>query len=70
LKPCLPPTRELPLCAQPFKNKTSWDGTLIGRDDAHVTINLKGRAQKIPLDVIAGVSLPAPSHEPGDPIAT
>ena len=55
---------------EPYKNKSSWEGTLIGRDAESVSINLKGRAQKIPLALVAEVSLPGAKCEPGDPMAT
>ena len=58
------------VCTEPFKNKESWEGTLVGRDEKSVTINLKGRPQKIPVELVAEVRLPEAAHEPGDPLAT
>ena len=55
---------------EPFKKKTQWEGTLIGRDDAHVSINLKGRPQKIPRELVQDVSMPEAKTEPGDMLAT
>ena len=43
---------------EPFKSKTTFQGTLVGRDDEAVSINLKGRLQRI-LGVISQVCLPA-----------
>ena len=54
--------------SEPFKNKTAWEGTLVGRDEKELTINLKGRLQKIPTELIAEVRLPDASYEPGDPL--
>ena len=55
---------------EPYKKRTEWEGTLVGRDEEHVTINLKGRPQKIPTALVASVRLPEASTEPGDPLAT
>ena len=49
-----------------FKKKTSWEGTLVGRDDESLTINLKGRAQKIPIGIVAEVRMPSAKTEQGD----
>ena len=51
---------------EPFKSKTTFQGTLVGRDDEAVSINLKGRLQRIPLGVISQVCLPAAKREAGD----
>ena len=52
---------------EPFKKKSEWAGTLVGRDAEFVTINLKGRSMKIPAALVAEVRLPEAAHEPGDP---
>ena len=51
---------------EPFKSKTTWEGTLNVRTDDHVAINLKGRLQKIPLELVDTVSLPTAKREKGD----
>jgi ribosome maturation factor RimP len=51
---------------EPFKSKTTWEGTLNGRTDEHVAINLKGRLQKIPLSLVDTISLPNAKREKGD----
>ena len=56
--------------SEPFKSKTKWEGTLIGRDDKHVIINLKGRAQKIPRELVSEVRMPDAKREAGDTMAT
>lgn len=56
--------------SEPFKSKTSWEGTLVGRDGKHVTINLKGRQQKIPIDLVSEVRMPDAKREAGDMLAT
>ena len=50
-----------------FKKKTKFEGTLIGRDAEFVTINLKGRLQKIPIELVEAVRLPTAQTEAGDP---
>ena len=50
-----------------FKKKKRFDGTLVGRDAEAVTINLKGRLQKIPLELVEAVQLPNAQTEAGDP---
>jgi len=50
---------------EPFKSKTRWEGTLVGRDEEVVTVNLKGRLQKIPRAIVDEVRLPEPKTEPG-----
>ena len=52
---------------EPFKGKTRWEGTLVGRDDEFVTVNLKGRLQKLPRALVGEVCLPASKTEAGDP---
>jgi len=52
---------------EPFKGKTKWEGTLMGRDDESVSINLKGRTQKIPRGIVEEVRLPSSKAEAGDP---
>ena len=53
-----------------FKKKTKFEGTLVGRDDEVLTINLKGRAQKLPRSIVAEVRMPDAKTEPGDMLAT
>ena len=53
-----------------YKKKTVWEGTLVGRDDEFVSLNLKGRPVKIPTELVAHVRLPEAKTEPGDPLAT
>ena len=50
-----------------FKKKTMFEGTLVGRDAEFVTINLKGRLQKIPIELVEAVRLPTAQTEAGDP---
>ena len=50
-----------------FKKKTKFEGTLVGRDAEFVTINLKGRLQKIPIELVEAVRLPTAQTEAGDP---
>lgn len=50
-----------------WKKKTRFEGTLMGRDDEHVIINLKGRVTKIPRELVTSVSLPKAQTEAGDP---
>lgn len=52
--------------SEPLKGKTSWDGTLLGRDDEAVTLNLKGALKKLPRALVASVALPPAKFEPGD----
>lgn len=54
---------------EPFKKKTQWEGTLIGRDAEFVSVNLKGRVQKIPIELVEEVRLPDPQRENGDSMA-
>ena len=39
------------------KGKQVWQGSLIGRDEAKVTLNLKGRPVKIPREIVETVRL-------------
>ena len=50
-----------------FKKKSEWDGTLVGRDAEHVSINVKGRPVKIPAELVSEVRLPDARSEAGDP---
>ena len=50
-----------------FKKKTKFKGTLVGRAAEFVTINLKGRLQKIPIELVEAVRLPTAQTEAGDP---
>jgi ribosome maturation factor RimP len=43
--------------SEPHKNKQVWQGSLIGRDDEKLTLNLKGRSVKIPRDLVQSVQL-------------
>ena len=52
-----------------YKKKPNWEGTLVGRDAEHVSINLKGRPVKIPLELVEEVRLPGAKTEAGDPLA-
>ena len=51
---------------EPFKSKTRWEGTLVGRDEEFLSLNLKGRSQRIPIGIIDEVCLPAAKREAGD----
>lgn len=42
---------------EPYKNKQIWQGSLIGRDDDKLTLNLKGRPIKIPRELVQSVQL-------------
>ena len=42
---------------------------VVGRDAEHVSINLKGRPVKIPLELVEEVRLPGAKTEAGDPLA-
>ena len=53
--------------SEPFKKKTVFEGTLAGRDDEFVILNLKGRLVKIPRDIVTEVRLPDAKREAGDP---
>lgn len=53
--------------SEEWKKKTCFEGTLMGRDDEHVTINLKGRVTNIPREMVKSVSLPKAQSEAGDP---
>ena len=50
-----------------LSKKTKFEGTLVGRDAEFVTINLKGRLQKIPIELVEAVRLPTAQTEAGDP---
>lgn len=49
-----------------FKKKTSFAGSLLGRDDEDVLLNLKGRTIKIPRPIVESVRLPNAKSEAGD----
>ena len=53
--------------SEEYKKKTTFSGTLVGRDDEHVTINLKGRVTKIPRELVLSVVLPKAETEARDP---
>ena len=55
--------------SEPFKSKTEWEGTLVSRDAENIVINLKGRQQKIPKEIVLEVRLPSSKTEAGDPYA-
>ena len=44
---------------EPHKNKQVWHGSLIGRDDDKVSLNLKGRPVKLPRSLVHSVQLTA-----------
>ena len=52
--------------SEEYKKKTSFEGNVIGRDDTHVILSLKGRLIKIPRSIIASVKLPKSKHESTD----
>ena len=52
--------------SEPFKNKSEWEGTLVGRDDEFLSLNLKGRPVKIPIGIVVEVALPSAKRESGD----
>lgn len=43
--------------SEPHKSKQVWQGSLIGRDDDKLTLNLKGRPIKIPRELVQSVQL-------------
>ena len=43
--------------SEPHKNKQGWKGSLVGRDDEKVSLNLKGRPVKIPRALVKSVQL-------------
>lgn len=49
-----------------YKKKKQFEGTLVERDDEHVSLSLKGRIVKIPRLLIDSVSLPKPKFESTD----
>jgi len=53
--------------SEEFKKKTDYDGTLQGRDEDSVLINLKGRIVKLPRGLVIDVRLPSALTEAGDP---
>ena len=52
--------------SEPYKNKSEWEGTLVGRDDEFLSMNLKGRSVKIPIGLVVEVALPTAKREGGD----
>jgi ribosome maturation factor RimP len=56
--------------SEPYKSKTSWEGTLVKRDDEFLTLNLKGRPVKIPIGLVVDVKLPNAKREAGDTFGT
>lgn len=44
--------------AEEWKKKKLYEGTLVGRDDEFVTINVQGQNKKIPRDVVEEVRMP------------
>mmetsp|Transcript_38039 Transcript_38039/g.80991 ORF Transcript_38039/g.80991 Transcript_38039/m.80991 type:complete len:197 (-) Transcript_38039:405-995(-) len=52
--------------SEEFKKKLVHSGTLLGRDAEFISLNQKGRVQKIPRDCVASVTLPTARTEPGD----
>jgi ribosome maturation factor RimP len=49
---------------EPHAGSSAWSGTLIGRDEKAVRINLKGRIVAIPRDLVARVYLEEGAGEP------
>lgn len=43
--------------SEPHKNKQVWQGSLIGRDEEKVSLNLKGRSVKLPRSLVTSVQL-------------
>ena len=43
--------------SEPHKNKQVWKGSLVGRDEEKVSLNLKGRPVKIPRALVQSVQL-------------
>lgn len=43
--------------SEPHKNKQTWRGSLVGRGDGNLSLNLKGRPVKIPLELVQTVQL-------------
>jgi ribosome maturation factor RimP len=43
--------------ADAYKNKTTWIGQLMSRDEASITLSQKGRPVKIPRDLVSAVRL-------------
>lgn len=43
--------------SEPHKNKQVWKGSLVGRDEEKVSLNLKGRPVKIPRALVKSVQL-------------
>ena len=43
--------------SEPHKNKQTWHGSLVGRKDGKLNLNLKGRPVKIPLELVKTVQL-------------
>lgn len=43
--------------SEPHKNKQVWKGSLVGRDENKVSLNLKGRPVKIPRALVKSVQL-------------
>lgn len=52
---------------EPVKGKREWVGSLLGRDDEVVRLNLRGRTVKLPRELVDEVRLPAAKTEAGDP---
>ncbi len=43
--------------SEPHKNKQVWQGSLVGRDEDKVSLNLKGRPVKLPRQLVMSVQL-------------
>ena len=52
--------------SEPYKKKSEWEGTLVGRDDEFLSLNLKGRPITIPIGLVLEVALPTAKREGGD----
>ena len=46
-----------------YKRKQVWQGSLVGRDETKISLNLKGRLVALPRDLVESVQL---SHEEGE----
>ncbi len=42
---------------EPYKNKQVWQGSLVGRDEEKVLLNLKGRPIQLPRELVSSVQL-------------
>lgn len=49
-----------------FKKKDLFEGSLMGRTDSDVSVNVKGRIINIPRSIVTEVRLPPSQREDGD----